>query len=175
MKGPAEIWQQAADCFEQKLAAVGDDQWDVATGCGDWTVKDLVEHTIFWQANVGRILGADASPEQGWDSVKAAIAGALTDPSALEGTIEGGPMNGMPKHQAMGLATGDALLHAWDLARAIGADDTLPAEAVESVHMGLARVPEQMLRSPNMFGPAVEVADDASAQDKLVAFAGRQP
>lgn len=172
---PVKIWQQASDCFEEKLAAVGDDQWENPTGCGDWTVKELVDHTIFWQANVGRIFGAEVSPEDGWDAIKAGISGALADPSALEGTIEGGPMNGMPKHQAMGLATGDALLHSWDLARAIGADDTLPAEAVQAVHMGLERVPEPMLRSPNMFGPAVEVSEDASAQDKLLGFAGRQP
>ena len=95
--------------------------------------------------------------------------------NALEGTIEGGPMNGMPKHQGMGLGTADVLLHGWDLARAIGADETLPAAAVEAVHMGLARVPEPMLRSPGMFGPEIEVADDASAQDKMLAFAGRQP
>jgi uncharacterized protein (TIGR03086 family) len=120
-------------------------------------------------------LGAGTSPEDGFDSIKASIAAALADPSALEGTVEGGPMNGMPKHQAMGLATADALLHSWDLARAIGADDTLPAEAVEAVQMGLSQVPEKMLRSPGLFGPVIAVADDASAQDKLLGFTGRQP
>jgi hypothetical protein len=41
--------------------------------------------------------------------------------------------------------------------------------------MGLQRLPEEMLRSDRMFGPAVEVADDASAQDRLIAFVGRKP
>lgn len=175
MDGPAAIWQQAADCFEAKLAAVGEDQWDAPTGCDDWTVRQLVDHTLFWQANLASVLGAQVSAEDGWDTIKSAIAGALADPSSLEGTIDGGPMNGMPKHQGMGLGTADALLHSWDLARAIGADDSLPAEAVEAVQMGLERVPEKMLRSPGMFGPAVEVADDADAQTKLIGFTGRQP
>ena len=41
--------------------------------------------------------------------------------------------------------------------------------------MGLQRMPEEMLRGERMFGPAVEVAEDASAQDKLIGFVGRQP
>ena len=41
--------------------------------------------------------------------------------------------------------------------------------------MGLQRLPEQMLRGETMFGAAVEVAEDASAQDRLLGFVGRQP
>jgi hypothetical protein len=41
--------------------------------------------------------------------------------------------------------------------------------------MGLRRLPDEMLRNDRMFGPAVEVADDASVQDKLIAFVGRNP
>ena len=40
--------------------------------------------------------------------------------------------------------------------------------------MGLQRMPEQMLRSDTMFGPAIEVPEDASAQEKLLGFVGRQ-
>ena len=81
----------------------------------------------------------------------------------------------MPKHQLLGIAVGDLLLHTWDLARATGGDETLPAEAVEAVLMGFRRMPEPVLRSSRMFGPAVEVADDAGEQDQLLAFTGRQP
>ena len=175
MSEPAAVWQQAADCFEANLAQVREDQWETPTGCGDWTVRDLVDHAVFWQCNLGSMLGAETRPEDGWDAVKAAIANALTDPSVLEGAVEAGPMEGMPKHQAMGFATADALVHAWDLARAIGVDDTLPADAVTAVHMGMSRAPEAMIRNPQVFGPAVEIGDDASPQQKLLAFTGRQP
>jgi uncharacterized protein (TIGR03086 family) len=175
MQGPAEIWQLSADSFEAKLAQVSDDQWDAPTGCGDWTVRELVDHALFWQCNLAGVVGAQASPEDGWDSIKAAISGALEDPTALDGTLESGPMTGMPKHQAMGLATADVLVHGWDLARAIGVDDTLPEAAVEAVQMGLAQAPPQMVRNPQVFGPAIEVPADASAQDKLIGFVGRQP
>jgi len=175
MNGPADIWVLAADNFEATLAQVSDDQWTAPTGCGEWTVRDLVDHTLFWQCNLAGVVGAQVSPEDGWDTIKAAIVGGLEDPSALDGVLDSGPMTGMPKHQAMGLATSDVLVHGWDLARAIGADDTLPGAAVEAVHMGLAQAPPEMIRNPQVFGPPVDVPADASAQDKLIGFVGRQP
>ena len=175
MQGPVEIWLLSADSFEAKLAAVSEDQWDAPTKCGDWTVRDLVEHALFWQCNLASVVGAQVTPEDGWETIKAAITRALEDPTALDGTLESGPMTGMPKHQAMGLATADVLVHGWDLARAIGVDDTLPEAAVQAVHMGLAQAPPEMIRNPQLFGPAIEVPADASAHDQLIGFVGRQP
>jgi uncharacterized protein (TIGR03086 family) len=175
MSGPGDVWQQAADNFDRHYRAIADDQWDAPTPCGDWTVRELVDHVVHWQALTGAEVGAGTSPGDSWDDVKSAIETALEDPSNLEGVTEAEGFAGLPKHQALGIATGDVLVHSWDLARAIGADETLPIEAVEAVQMGLSRFPPEMLRSPNMFGPEVEVADDASAQDKLLGFTGRQP
>jgi uncharacterized protein (TIGR03086 family) len=100
-------------------------------------------------------------------------AAALEDPANLEGTAEA--FGGMPKQQILGLLITDLLVHSWDLARSIGADETLPPAAVDAAMMGLTRMPEEMLRGGTMFGPAVEVPDTASPQDKLIAFAGRRP
>ena len=47
--------------------------------------------------------------------------------------------------------------------------------AVEATLIGLQRVPPETLRSSKMFGEQVEVADDASTQDRLLAYAGRTP
>ena len=126
-------------------------------------------------SDLAGLVGAQVTPDDGWDAIKAAIITGLEDPSALDGAVEAGPMTGMPKHQGMGLATADVLVHGWDLARAIGADDTLPAAAVEAVHMGLSQAPAAMIRNPQVFGPIVDVPVDASAQDQLIGFVGRQP
>jgi len=175
MQGPGEIWLLAADSFEATLNQVGEDQWTDPTGCGEWSVRELVDHALFWQCNLAGVVGVEVTPEDGWDTIKGAVAGQLQDPAVLDGTVDAGPMTGMPKHQAMGLATADVLVHGWDLARAIGADDTLPDAAVEAVHMGLMQAPPEMIRNPQVFGPIVEVPADASAQDKLIGFVGRQP
>ncbi|MGZ0178937.1 MAG: hypothetical protein ACKVIQ_18885 [Acidimicrobiales bacterium] len=79
------------------------------------------------------------------------------------------------KQGVAGLIIGDLLFHSWDLARSIGAGKKLPAGAVEAKLRGLGRLPEEMLRSDTMFGPAVEVAADASPQDRFLGFVGRQP
>ena len=39
----------------------------------------------------------------------------------------------------------------------------------------IKRFPEEAMRSPGAFGPEIEAPADASDQDKLMAFLGRQP
>ena len=175
MEGPAGIWQQAGDNCDRHVQTIGADQWDAPTGCGDWTVRELVAHTVQWQAVIGGFLGVDTSPGDEWPAVRAAVLETVQDPATLESDAPPDAFGGMPKHQLLGIATGDVLLHGWDLARALGADDTLPPDAAQAVHMGLRRIPEETLRSPNMFGTPIEVGDDASEQDRLLAFSGRQP
>lgn len=167
------MWSQAAAKWNEVMAQVGDDDWGKPTNCDGWTVRELVDHAMHWQGAGGAALGAGTSPGEAWETVEPALSAALQDPANLEGTVEA--FGGMPKQGVAGLVIGDLLIHSWDLARSVGADATLPAEATEATLMGLQRLPEPMLRSENMFGPAVEVAADASAQDRLIAFVGRQP
>ncbi|MEM9609055.1 MAG: TIGR03086 family metal-binding protein [Actinomycetota bacterium] len=166
------VFQQTADKWNEVRAQVGDD--DMAkpcVTCADWTVAELIEHTMHWQG-MGAAGLAGMAPGGAWEDVESALAAAFADPAQLEGTVEA--MGGMPKQQVAGFVIGDLLVHSWDLARSIGADDSLPMAAVQATHMGLQRAPEEMLRSENMFAPAIEVADDADPQTKLLAFVGRQ-
>lgn len=173
MTGPGEAWGLAAQKWTELSGAIGDDDWDKSTTCDDWTVRELVDHTMHWQGVGASVVGADCAKGDDWATVSAAMAAALADPASLEGVVES--YNNMPKHQMLGLVITDLLIHSWDLARSIDADASLPPLAVEATMLGLQRMPAEMLRSPNMFAAAVEVADDASAQDKLIAFVGRQP
>lgn len=173
MPGPGDIWNQAADKWTEVSAQIGDDDWGKPTTCPEWTVRDLVDHAMHWQGMGGGVVGAGTEPGQDWATVRPALGAALQDPANLEGTAEA--FGNMPKQAIAGLLIGDLLIHSWDLARSIGVDETLPVEAVESALMGLQRMPEDMLRGGTTFGAAVEVADDASLQDRLIAFAGRRP
>ena len=173
MNGIAEVWSMAADTWDEVIAQVGDDDWDKRTPCDEWTVRELVDHAMFWQSRGAKVFGADVADGATWDETKPAVAAALADPSSLEGVAE--ELGGTPKQAVAGLVTADLLVHSWDLATSIGVDASLPEAAVESTLMGLQRLPEPMLRRDGMFGPAVEIADDASAQERLIAFVGRQP
>jgi len=173
MSQMGDIWRQAADKWSAVSSQITEDQWDQPTPCAEWTVRDLVDHAMHWQARGGSILGAGTSEGDDWATIQPKVSEALDDPSNLEGNAEA--MGGMPKQQVAGFVIGDLVIHSWDLARAIGADESLPEGAVQATLMGLQRAPDAMLRSATMFGPAIEVADDASAQERLLAFAGRTP
>lgn len=68
----------------------------------------------------------------------------------------------------------DLLVHGWDIARATGQDETLPAQEVHRVY-GDALSLGDNLRLDGVCGPAVEVPDDASEQDRLLGLLGRTP
>jgi uncharacterized protein (TIGR03086 family) len=67
----------------------------------------------------------------------------------------------------------DNVIHSWDLARGVGADDRLDPELFDFTHAYLAPQIEAW-RSAGAVGPALEVPDDASAQTKLLAMMGRK-
>ena len=75
--------------------------------------------------------------------------------------------------QWLTIATNDMLIHTWDLARAIGADEALPAG--EGGLSGFPRAATALdpARS-GRYVDAVQVPDDPDAQTKLLAFAGRR-
>lgn len=173
MSGPGAVWMQAAAKWSEVASQISEDDWSKQTACPEWTVRDLVDHAMHWQAAGGGALGAGTSPGQDWSEIQPALEAAFADPANFEGEAEA--FGGMPKQGVAGLVIGDLLVHSWDLARSIGVDEALPEDAVTSTLMGLQRLPDEMLRSDTMFGPPVEVADDASPQEQLIAFVGRQP
>ncbi|MGB6208974.1 hypothetical protein [Mycobacterium sp.] len=69
--------------------------------------------------------------------------------------------------------TRDVLVHTWDLARAVGADDRLDARWCEHFYAALSSDP-LALNASGMFGAPVAVGDD-DVQSKLLARLGRKP
>jgi uncharacterized protein (TIGR03086 family) len=75
------------------------------------------------------------------------------------------------------VALDEIVLHGWDLAR--GTDQTFTcdpasAEAVLAFASDTAK-PETAAMREGLFGPVVEVADDAPTFDRALGFAGRDP
>jgi uncharacterized protein (TIGR03086 family) len=73
---------------------------------------------------------------------------------------------------SLGIAFSDQLLHGWDLARATGQDESMPAglpeTAYEIIH---GRFTDEQRKG--IFKPEVTVSSDASPQEKLLAYTGR--
>ena len=75
---------------------------------------------------------------------------------------------------SLGIGFSDQLLHGWDLATATGQDATMPD--------GLAQAPCKMIHGrfshdqrKDVFDPELAITSSASAQDKQLAYTGRQP
>ena len=174
-------WRTVADAFGTRLDAVQPDQWDAPTPCEDFTVRQLVEHAIDVQRQVPKGLGAHPDidtplgddPAAAWGKIVAAADAALRSEGALDRAV---PFFGgeRPVREALGIPTSDLLVHTWDLSRAIGADETLPAEIVAHVYERMKPM-DAMLRQSGMFAAKVEVAADADVQTQFIAFTGRTP
>jgi uncharacterized protein (TIGR03083 family) len=49
MDNAQEMLGRALDGLDQRVRAVGEDQWALVTPCDEWTVRDLVNHVVWVQ------------------------------------------------------------------------------------------------------------------------------
>ena len=168
-----EMWKSVASTWIDLSNQINEDDWDKPTGCEVWCIRDLFAHARETAVGAGNAIGASINDDHDWEGIKNEMAVAMSDPSNLEGVSDA--HGGMPKQGVANIAIGDLLLHTWDLAEALGAKVDLPDDAIDATLSGLKLMPEDTLRRKGMFGPALEVSEDASAQERLLAFTGRQP
>lgn len=182
---------RAAQALIDIASAVKPDQLTAPTPCGDWDVRDLVNHLILWSGiRAARAARKEAPPaddptndstdftgDGGWadllaKEISAAVA-AWERPRAWEGDtgLAGGSL---PASTIAGMIFGEYALHGWDLARATGqefrCDDDVAAALLAYVE-GMAEPGRQY----GVFGDAVPVPDDASVLDRALALSGRDP
>lgn len=186
-----EALDRSAAEFERRLAAVGDDQWEASTPCQEWTVRDLVNHVVAAnRMSVALLHGASAEEVRaawGQDALgddamasfvdsAASQGAAFREEGALERTCAHPTQGDVPGLQLLGFRLADQTLHAWDLARAIGADEQLDPELVELLYAGMAPMADD-LAAGGIFGQGRSCAlpDDAPVQAKLLDVAGRRP
>ncbi len=181
----ATAFRRASDGYLQQAQRISAGQWSAATPCTEWDVRALVNHVTgeyLWLPELmagktiaevgsrfdGDVLGDDPLGvlTDGLESAQAAAAA----PDALTRTVHlsFGDVPGAGYLEQMAL---DGVLHSWDLARAIGADEVLDPELVDFAYAYLQRHAEEW-RSGGVFGPAKEPVDD-SIQARMLALSGR--
>jgi uncharacterized protein (TIGR03086 family) len=100
---------------------------------------------------------------------------AVSDPGEAAREIQM-PFGAMPLGGAVDMIVcGDLFIHTWDVARATGGDERLDPGEVSRMLASIGSFPEDVLRADGMYGPRVEVPDDAGEQAKLLAYTGRRP
>ena len=170
------LYGQASDWAATKVEGAAADL-QAPTTCDGWDVRTLLNHMLQTQSYfVGAARGEDVAPPGGtppdvisdeprldFDRARAETMETFGEPGVIERT---GP--------ALGIAFADQLLHGWDLASSTGQDSVMPSglpDAAYSLIHG-AFTDEQR---KGIFKPEIAVASDASPQDRLLAYTGRDP
>ncbi|MFB6875048.1 TIGR03086 family metal-binding protein [Streptomyces sp. NPDC056323] len=179
---------EALRLFTDRVHAVRGDQWSAPTPCTEWTVRDLVAHLTAEQLWVsllvterrtvaevgdafdGDVLGDD--PVAAWDRAAAGARRAFEAPGALEGTVNLSYGDSAADAYCAQMVA-DAVVHAWDLSRAIGADERLPARLVDFADREVGPYVKDLSQS-GLFAAPVKTAPDADPQTRLLALLGRQ-
>ena len=167
--------------FDSAVRAVTPDQWGAQSPCEQWTARDLVAHVVENHRGViasvrsgeSQPMGADEDPEQAWAEATRGIGEITADPELVTREIDG-PAGKMPIGQIIGqFMTMDVLVHTWDLARTIGADERLDQESVRRAYEALKPM-DAVIRQPSVFGPKLDPPTGADVQTEFLYFLGRQ-
>lgn len=180
-----EIYARASDGFAHRVHAV-DERWDDPTPLPGWDVRELVHHLVHEQrwavpllfgATIeevgarfdGELLGDD--PVTAFDVAAAGALAAVRADDDLGRTVHLSFGDHPAGEYVMQLAA-DHLVHTWDLARALGTDETLDPDLVDAVGAWFGEL-EAVYREMGVIGPRVDV--DGGAQERLLGRFGRQP
>jgi|SRR5581483_682860 len=184
---PIEAFRRASAGADERITAIKPDQWRSPTPCAEWDVRALVNHLVYEDLSAPCVLEGSTPAEIG-DRFDGDLLGG--DPvgawkSAREGVLEAA--SGTPMDRTVHLFFGDVLaaaylnqlaqghvIHTWDIARAIGADEHLDPELVAWTY-GAMKPQEEMLGRSGVFDAAVTPSPDADMQAKLLNLTGRRP
>jgi len=190
---PADLIETHGRCgrrFAALTAGVGAGQWHDPTPCSEWDVRTLVHHLLYEQRWVpplfegltiadagdrfeGDLLGGEA---QAWPGLLASAIeeahAAVTQPGALARTVHLS-FGDVPGQEYVLQLTADLAIHAWDLARATGQDDTLDPGAV-GLLLPWTEAYGDLLTASGMFGTRIGTGPGAPDDVRLLGLLGRQ-
>lgn len=170
-----ELYERASDWTGTKVRGAVTDL-DAPTTCDSWNVRTLLNHMLETQRYfLGAARGDDVAlsqdppdllsddPCSDFDQVRTEMLQTFGKPGVIEQT---GP--------ALGIAFSDQLLHGWDLASSTGQDPLMPEGLPEAAYAMIhGRFTDEQRKG--VFKPEIDVAPDSSAQEKLLAYTGRDP
>jgi uncharacterized protein (TIGR03086 family) len=171
------------------LMNVTDEQLNGLTPCQKLSLRNLVSHVgglaLAFTAAARKEFGelTDTPPVEGvpldedWRTAYPArlaeLAAAWREPTAWEGMSRAGGVD-FPGEVAGIVALTEVVIHGWDVAAATGQEYEIDPGTLDGV---LPHVTAIAAEGPveGLFGPAVAVADDAPALDRVIAMSGRDP
>jgi uncharacterized protein (TIGR03086 family) len=181
------LYESACDVFNEKIHLVRADHWELPTPCTEWNVRQLINHVTvedMWaphllagrtMADIGNALDGDmlgSDPVRTWDTAVAEAREAARAPGAAQATVHLSYGDDTASSYLMQLFA-DHLIHSWDLATSVGADQRLPEDLVAACQEWFTRM-EPVMRQAGLIGPRPPVPPDVDAQARLLAAYGRR-
>jgi uncharacterized protein (TIGR03086 family) len=173
--------------LERRLSEVGDDQLARPSACTGWSVYDLVNHVNGGGHRYLLLLrGAPADqlaatrtqdhvrpdPLLAYRRWQRPLVEAFAEPDALHRVVHH-PVGDRSGLDLLRMRTLDLTLHAWDLARSLGLDDTVDAQLCGYLLSDCMRLVEE-LRGHGLYAPAGEPpTGQVSLQHELLQRTGR--
>jgi uncharacterized protein (TIGR03086 family) len=184
-----ELHRRCGRRFASLAAGVGSQQWHDRTPCSEWDVRALVHHLLYEQRWVpplfdgstieqvgdrfeGNLLGGDATAWPGLLALAIEDAHtAVAQPGAFDRTVHLSYGDASGREYVLQL-TADLAIHAWDLARATGQDDTLDPGAV-ALLLPWTEANADLLAASGMFGTRIDTGTGAADDVRLLGLLGR--
>jgi uncharacterized protein (TIGR03086 family) len=163
----------------------GEGKWDRPSPCDAWDARGVLEHVIgFHDVLLLRPLGLKPhrprdDPQRRWELTFEALHEAFARQDLFERVIDipavgTNPATQLDARTLVPRLTQEVLVHTWDLARTVGADDRLDARWCAAFYEQLPADPDALSTS-GMFAAPIAIDDDADIQSKLLARLGRDP
>jgi uncharacterized protein (TIGR03086 family) len=183
--GELAMFRQSAAVFRDVLAAVKPGQYSAPTPCAEWDVRTVVSHVILgnrWAVDMlttgagswppGEDALGDAEPLAAFDESVARVMDAFGAPGAMEKVVAL-PMGDHSASMLLGIAGGQFLEHAWDIAKATGqSTDIAPELCEETLEASRGALNDQT--RGDFYGPEQPAPAGATAADRMAAFMGRK-
>jgi len=183
----------AARRMAELVTGVPDDMLTAPTPCPEYRLGDLVDHV----GGLARAFTGAARKDTGEATSQGpsgdasglgddwrrriphdldAFSEAWRDPQAWTGMTKAGGLD-LPGEVAGVVALDELVIHGWDVARASGQPYDCDPGLLDAVHAFVLQFagPEQQEARQGLFGPVVDVPDDAPLLDRVIGLSGRDP
>jgi uncharacterized protein (TIGR03086 family) len=184
-----ETFERVLDRTNEVVDKVEPEQLGNPTPCTEWDVRAVINHitggaTMFAEcveqgsvpdSRLGELMGGDNLGDDFKRKYRAASDRAratFATPGALDKIVKL-PFGEMPAGVALNIAIMDVMTHAADIAKATG--QTIDDEEILTIALDVGHeLITDAFRTPGVFGAEQPSDPNASAADRLLAFAGRK-
>lgn len=177
----------AGVALEHRLAAVREEHLEQPSSCSGWSVYDLINHVnggghrylLLMQGALAEQLTLTrtqdhvrSDPLDAYRRWQRPLAAAFAEPGALE-RLAHHPVGDRSSLDLLRMRALELTLHAWDLARSLGLDETLNSRLTEHLLGHCTHLVDELRGHGLYAAPGEQQSAAASAQQELLRRTGR--